>query len=67
MLLLSKRSLQKLIVDTCQKMTLSFNKKLYEQIDGVCMGGSLGPVLAYIIMTKCEKVINWQVDERESY
>ena len=46
-----------MILDTCQKTTLSFNNKLYEQIDGVSMGGSLGPVLANIIMTECEKVI----------
>ena len=54
---LSKCSLKKLTLDTCQKMALSFNKKLYEQVDGVSMGGSLGPVLANIIMTECEKVI----------
>ena len=54
---LSKRSLNKLILDTCQKMALSFNNKLYEQIDGVSIGGSLGPVLANIIKTECEKVI----------
>ena len=30
---------------------------MYEQLDGVSMGGSLGPVLANIIMTQCEKVI----------
>ena len=30
---------------------------MYEQLDGVSMGGSLGPVLANIIMTECEKVI----------
>ena len=38
-------------------MALSFNNKLYEQVDGVSMGGSLGPVLANILMTECEKVI----------
>ena len=43
---LSKRSLKKLILDTCQKTALSFNNKLFEQIDGVSMGGSLGSVLA---------------------
>ena len=53
---LFKRSLKTLILDTCQKTTLSFNNKLYEQIDGVSMGGSLGPVLANIISTECEKV-----------
>ena len=30
---------------------------MYEQLDGVSMGGSLGPVLANIIMTECENVI----------
>ena len=54
---LSKCSLKKLTLDTCQKMVLSFNNKLYEQVDGVSMGGALGPVLANIIMTECEKVI----------
>ena len=54
---LSKCSLKKLTLDTCQKMVLSFNNKLYEQVDGVSMGGSLGPVLANILMTECEKVI----------
>ena len=54
---LSKHSLKTLILDTCQKTTLSFNNKLYEQIDGESMGGSLGPVLANIIMTECKKVI----------
>ena len=44
---LSKCSLKKLILDACQK----------PQIDGVSMGGSLGPVLANIIMTKFEKVV----------
>ena len=53
---LSKRSLKKLILDTCQRMVLSFNNKLYEQIDEVSMGGSLGTVLPKIIMTECEKV-----------
>ena len=54
---LSKRSLKKLILDTCQKTAFSFNNKMYEQLDGVSMGGSLGPVLANIIMTECEKAI----------
>ena len=30
---------------------------MYEQIDRVSVGGSLGPVLANIIMTECKKVI----------
>ena len=54
---LSKHSFKKLILDTCQKTALSFNNKLYEQIEGVSMRESLGPALANIIITECEKVI----------
>ena len=54
---LCKRLLKKLILGACQKTAFSFNHKMYEQLDGVSMGGSLGPVLANIIMTECEKVI----------
>ena len=52
---LTKRSLKKLILDTCQKAAFSFDGKMYEQIDGVSMGLSLEPVLANIIMTECER------------
>ena len=54
---LKKSTLKKLILDCCTKTTFSFNNKLYDQIDGVCMGSSLGPVLANIIMTELEKKI----------
>lgn len=54
---LSKRTLKKLILDTCQKTAFVFNNTIYEQKDGVSMGASLGPVLANIIMTECEKVV----------
>ena len=54
---LTKRSLKKLILDACQKTTFSFNSKLYEQVEGVSMGASLGPVLANIILTELEKKI----------
>ena len=54
---LTERSLMKLILKTCQKTAFLFNGKMYEQIESVSMGGSLGPVLANIIMTECEKVI----------
>ena len=54
---LSKRSLKNLILDTCQKTAMSFNNKLYDQIDEANMSGSLSPVLARILMTVCEKVI----------
>ena len=58
-----KSSLKKLISETCQKTAFSFNGKMYEQTDGVSMGGSLGLVLAIIIMTECEKVIVNQLIE----
>ena len=54
---LSKHPLKKLILHTCQKTAFSFNNKMYEQLDGVSTGGSLGLVLANIIMTECEKII----------
>ena len=54
---LKKRTLKKLIIDTCSKTAFSYNKVIYEQIDGVIMGAWLGPVLANIIMTELEKVI----------
>ena len=54
---LKKSTLKKLILDCCTKTTFSFNNKLYDQIDGVCMGSSLGPILANIIMTELEKKI----------
>ena len=52
---LRKSTLKKLIHDCCTKTTFSFNEQLYEQIDGVCMGSSLGPTIANIIMTELEK------------
>ena len=36
---------------------------MHEQTDSVSMGGYLGPVLANVIMTKCEKVIVNQLIE----
>ena len=54
---LTKRTLKKLILDSCTKTTFSFNKQLYEQVDGVSMGSSLGPVLANIILTEFEKEV----------
>ena len=54
---MNKRTLKKLITDICNKTAFSFNKKLYQQKDGVSMGSSLGPVLANIIMTELENKI----------
>ena len=54
---LKKRTLKKLILDTCSKTAFMFGGTIYEQKDGVSMGASLGPVLANIIMTELEKVV----------
>ena len=54
---LSKRTLKKLINDTCSKTAFMYDGVIYEQIDGVSMGASLGPVLANIIMTEMERVV----------
>ena len=41
------------------------NKKLYQQIDAVSLGSSLGPLLANIIMTELErKVIKQFIDDK---
>ena len=54
---MQKNVLKKLILYTCQKTCFTFNNNIYEQNDGLRMGAFLGPVLANIIMTECEKVI----------
>ena len=51
---LSKRSSRKLIKETCTKTALLSHNKVYEQLDGMSMGSSLGPVLANINMTELE-------------
>ena len=50
-----KRSMKKLLLDSCQKTIFDFNGNMYKQLDGVSMGSCLGPVLANIIMTELEK------------
>ena len=54
---IKKRTLKKLIRDTCNKTAFTANGVIYEQTDGVSMGASLGPVLANIIMTELEKAV----------
>ena len=54
---LKKSTLKKLIKDTCTKTVFSSNDQLYEQIDGVSMGSSMGPLLANIIMTELENIV----------
>ena len=47
----TKRTMKKLIMDSCTKTTLSFNSKIYKQMDRVSMQSSLVPVFANITMT----------------
>ena len=54
---LQKRTLEKLLIDSCTKTAFSFDNILFKQIDGVSMGSCLAPVLANIILTELEKVI----------
>ena len=54
---LQKRNLKKLILDCCTKTPFSFDGQIYVQKEGVCMGSSLAPVLANIILTEFERVI----------
>ena len=54
---LTKRTLKKLVLDTCTKTAFLANGKIFEQVDGVSMGASMGPVLANIIMTELEKEV----------
>ena len=54
---LSKRSLKKLLLHACTKTSFSFNKKLYEQIDGVSVGSPLGPLMANVTITKLKRMV----------
>ena len=54
---LKKRTLKKLIRNTCSKTVFSANIKLYQQTYSVSMGSSLGPLLVNIIMIEMEKTI----------
>ena len=38
-------------------MHFTFNSKIYQQTDGVCMGSPLGPVLANVFMVHLEETI----------
>jgi hypothetical protein len=57
-----KRTLKKLLLDSCKKTPFSINDQLYRQIDGISMGSPLGPTLADILMTTFEDEIvrPWQ-------
>ena len=46
-----------LLLETCPKTAFTFNGDIYEQRDGVCIGSSLGPLLANVIMTDLEEKV----------
>ena len=53
-----KRNELKLLLELCTKeMHFTFNEKIYKQVDGVCMGSPLGPVLANVFMVELEETI----------
>ena len=54
---LKKRSMKKLLLDTCTKTAFTFNGVIYEQRDSVYMGSSLGLLLANVIMTDLEEKV----------
>ena len=49
--------MKKLLLDTCPKTAFMFNGAIYEQKDGVCMGPTLGPLLANVIMIDLEEKV----------
>ena len=54
---LRKRTMKKVIIESCTKIAFSFNNRIYKQTGGVSMKSPLGPVLANIINTELEKII----------
>ena len=62
---LTKRTMKKLLNDACSKTVLTFNDKIYKQIDCLSMGSPLGPLLANIFMTELEKdIIQKLIDKK---
>ena len=54
---LKKRSMKKLLLRTSTKTAFTLNVVINEQRDGACIGSSLGPLLANVIMTDPEEKI----------
>jgi hypothetical protein len=51
---LTRRQLSKLFIIAVKQNHFTFEGKTYDQIDGVAMGSSLGPILANIFMSQFE-------------
>ena len=51
----SRTQFRKLLNLACTENIFIFDNNLYQQIDGVAMGGSLGPIMANIFMCYMEK------------
>ena len=49
--------MKKLLLDVCIKTPVTFNGVIYEQKRGVCMGSSLGPILANVVMEDLEEKV----------
>ena len=54
---LKNRSMKNLLLDAYIKTDFMFNGVIYEQKHDVCMGSSLGPMLANVVMTDLEEKI----------
>ena len=53
-----KREEMKELLEMCTKeMHFSFDGRIYQQTDGVCMGSPLGPVLANVFMVHLEETL----------
>ena len=54
---LKKEELKELLEMCTKELHFTFNDKIYQQTDGVCMGSPLGPVLANAFMVHLEETI----------
>ena len=60
---LKKEELRELLEMYTKEMHFTFDGKIYQQTDGVCMGSPLGPVLANVFMVHLEETIVPQLQE----
>ena len=54
---LKKRTMKKLLLNSCTKTAFSYDNIFYRQCDGVSIGSSFDPELANIILTEFEKAV----------